>query len=240
MIGIRGVGPGRPGPSRPPAGAAPLPLEGGRVLPRRVARMDDHELVIRTGSSIKRFGRVLAPDGMSPDARPASLPSFSAPVRVLAPARPAAPPRRSTRSQASDLRPTATRARNLPLRGTPVTTPDMARHGLTGKRTSEAARASTARWPGDMPCRKGWAARVAAVTSIMAITAACRPSRLTLVSPPTGGLGRRSPPIGIKGCRRVAHPRHASRSAAGGLRTTSASPAPVTSTAITPVIADSL
>ena len=46
------------------------------------------------------------------------------------------------------------------------------RHVLTGKATSEAARASTARWSGDMPCRKGLAARAAAATSIMvAITA---------------------------------------------------------------------
>jgi hypothetical protein len=40
--------------------------------------MDDREMVIRTGSLTKRSGRVLALDGMSVDAFPALLASFSA------------------------------------------------------------------------------------------------------------------------------------------------------------------
>ena len=67
--------------------------------------MDDRELVIRTGSLTKRSGRVLALDGMSVDAFPALLASFSARRGFGACARPSSATRRSTRLQTSDLRP---------------------------------------------------------------------------------------------------------------------------------------
>jgi hypothetical protein len=66
--------------------------------------MDDREMVIRTGSLTKRSGRVLALDGMSVDAFPALLASFSA-RRGFGACAASSATRRSTRFQTSDLRP---------------------------------------------------------------------------------------------------------------------------------------